>query len=126
MAGGGAAAAIRLGSGPGPGGARPRTGPTLSARAKAERLLIARLARAMAPRRPLPARPSSGEPQRRTKTSLNSATVHRWPITGLDFLTCKLGTRFLALYGEYHIKLLLAARLSLGKTPSHLGEFTPS
>lgn len=37
-------------------------------------------------------------PQRRTQASLDSATVPQWPITGLDFLTCKLGMCHLALY----------------------------
>lgn len=44
--------------------------------------------------------------------------VHRWPITGLDFLTCKLGMSHLALNGGFQIKVLLAVCLSLGKTPS--------
>lgn len=51
------------GPGPGPGGARRRCGPALLGRGRAAGLLIARLApaAAAAPRRPLPARPSSGE-----------------------------------------------------------------
>lgn len=47
----------RLRPGPGPGGARRRSGPELAAEARAG-LLIARQARAVAPGRPLPARPS--------------------------------------------------------------------
>lgn len=39
-------------------------------------------------------------PQRRTQASLDSATVPQWPITGLDFLTCKLGMCHLALYSS--------------------------
>lgn len=57
-------------------------------------------------------------PQRRTQASLDSAAGHRWPITGLDFFTCKLGMSYLALHGGYQIKVLLAVCLSLAKTPS--------
>lgn len=62
-------------------------------------------------------------PQRRTQASLDSAMVHQWPITGLDFLTCKLGMSHLALHGEFQIKVLLAVCLNLGKTLSLYGTF---